>query len=259
MLRPRIIPVLLLREKSLVKTIKFNKFSYIGDPCNTVRIFNEFEVDEIVILDINKTLKNSEPNYDLIKDIASEAFMPLSYGGGINTLEKAKKVFSLGIEKVILNSAIGRNPFLISEIADIYGSQAVTASVDVKRSFFSKKFIIHTHSGTTKLNLDLISYLKKLEKIGAGEVLLNSIDKDGTWEGYEIPLYKELSKKISIPLIACGGAKNMNSIEELFNETDCNAAGVGSMVLFQKKDFGVLVNYPKAENIDALIAKNEKP
>ncbi len=258
MLRPRIIPVLLIKEKSLVKTINFNKFSYIGDPCNTVRIFNEFEVDEIVILDINKTIKDLEPNYELIKDIASEAFMPLSYGGGINTLEKAKKVFSLGAEKVIINSAVFSNPDLITEISGIYGSQAVMVSVDVKKSFISKKYQILSHSGKRKQNIDLVTYLKRCQDLGAGEILLNSIERDGTWQGYDIKLLKEIASEISIPLIGCGGAKDFSSIDELFFQTDCKAAGVGSMVLFQKKDYGVLINYPKAEQIDSLIHKNER-
>ncbi len=250
MLRSRIIPILLLKGSSLVKTIKFNKYSYIGDPCNTVRIFNELEVDEISILDIDKTTKKQDPNYDLIGEIASEAFMPLSYGGGINSLEKAKKIFSIGIEKVILNSAAIIEPTLITEIAKVFGSQAVVVSIDVRKSLFSKKYNIYSHSGKKKANLELKSWAKRCEDLGAGEIMLNNISRDGTWQGYDIDLYTSIQKTVNTPLIGCGGAKNIDDISKLVKHSGCSAAGVGSMVVFQKKDKGVLVNFPNPETIN---------
>jgi len=251
MLRSRLIPVLLLRGKSFVKTVNFKKFSYIGDPCNTVRIFNELEVDEISILDIMATRLNQEPNYDLISDIASEAFMPLSYGGGIKTINHAKKIFDLGIEKIILNSEAINRPEVISEISEIYGSQAVTVSIDVKQSFFSQKQKIYTKCGTQSTNLDLVEWALKCQSMGAGEIMLNAIDRDGTWSGYDINLFRNLSMQLSIPLIGIGGAKNIDSARDLIINTQCSAAGVGSMVVFQKEGHGVLINYPEPSVINA--------
>lgn len=253
MLRSRIIPVLLLRGRSLVKTIKFRKFSYIGDPCNTVRIFNELEVDEISILDIEATIKKKDPNYNLIGDIASEAFMPLSYGGGIDSLSKAKKIFSLGIEKVILNTAVLDNPNLISEIAKVYGSQAIVVSIDVKKSFLTKKYNVFSRSGSKKKNIDLLTWAKRCEDLGAGEIMLNNISRDGTWNGYDLDLYNNVQESVKIPLIGIGGAKNIDDVVGLIKKAGCSAAGVGSMVVFQRKDMGVLINVPKPEEIELLL------
>jgi len=253
MLRSRIIPVLLLRGRSLVKTIKFRKFSYIGDPCNTVRIFNELEVDEISILDIEATIKKKDPNYNLIGDIASEAFMPLSYGGGIDSLAKAKKIFSLGIEKVILNTAALDNPNLISEIAKVYGSQAIVVSIDVKNSFLTKKYNVFSRSGRKKKNVDLLTWAKRCEDLGAGEIMLNNISRDGTWNGYDLDLYNNVQESVKIPLIGIGGAKNIDDVVGLIKKAGCSAAGVGSMVVFQRKDMGVLINVPKPEEIELLL------
>ncbi len=253
MLRSRIIPILLLRGEGLVKTVKFNKYSYIGDPCNTVRIFNELEVDEISILDIDATVKGRDPNYNLIEDIASEAFMPLSYGGGVDSLDKAKKILNLGIEKVILNTAAIKNPSLITEISEVFGSQAVVVSIDVKSSFFTKKYSIFTHSGRKKTNLELNSWAKRCEEFGAGEILLNNISRDGTWNGYDLELYRSVQKEINVPLIGCGGAKDIDDVAALIRYAKCSAAGIGSMVVFQKKDKGVLVNFPRPEIVNKKI------
>lgn len=253
MLRSRIIPVLLIKGSSLVKTIKFKKYSYIGDPCNTVRIFNELEVDEISILDIDASVKKKDPQYDLIEEIASEAFMPLSYGGGVDSLEKAKKILQLGIEKIIINSAALENPDLISQVANFCGSQAVVVSVDVKKSLFRRKYNIYSHSGKRKSNIDLFKWAKRCEELGAGEIMLNNIDRDGTWMGYETDLYKLMQENLNIPLIACGGAKDIFDVSDLIKKSKCSAAGVGSMVVFQKKDKGVLVNFPKPEIVNQML------
>ena len=204
MLRSRIIPVLLIKGSSLVKTIKFKKYSYIGDPCNTVRIFNELEVDELIICDIRASLNKMVPDFELLSDIASECFMPLAYGGGIKTIEQAKKIFDLGYEKIILNSSIFQNPKILTEFADTYGSQAIICSIDVKKNFFGKRSVF-SHSGTVNTNFTPLDWAKKVEKLGAGEILLTSMDRDGTKKGFDLELTKKISSSVEIPVIASGG------------------------------------------------------
>ena len=243
MLRKRVIPTLSLLEDSLVKTIKFNKFNYIGDPCNTVRIFNELEVDELIICDIRKSLNEMVPNFELLSDIASECFMPLAYGGGIKTIEQAKKVFDLGYEKIILNSSIFENPNILIECADTYGSQAIVCSIDVKKNFFGKKSVF-SHSGTINTNFTPLDWAKKVEQMGAGEILLTSVDQEGTWNGFDLELNDLISKNISIPVIACGGANDISDINKILSTTNVSGVGLGNMVLYQKKNMGVLISFP---------------
>lgn len=243
MLRKRVIPTLSLLEESLVKTIKFNKFNYIGDPCNTVRIFNELEVDELIICDIRASLDKIVPNFELLSDIASECFMPLVYGGGIETIEQAKKIFDLGYEKIILNSSIFQNPKILMEFADTYGSQAIICSIDVKKNFFGKRYVF-SHSGTINTNFTPLDWAKKVEQMGAGEILLTSIDQEGTWNGFDLELNELISKNITIPVIACGGANDINDINKILSHTNVSGVGLGNMVLYQKKDMGVLINFP---------------
>lgn len=242
MLSKRIIPTLLLKNETLVKTVNFNKFKYIGDPCNTVKIFNELEVDEIIIQDIDASLKREKPNLKIIKNIASECFMPLVYGGGINCLDHAKSLFDVGVEKISINTAIIKNPSLISEISNKYGSQALIASIDVKKSFFSKKRKVY--SKIHNINKDPISWAKEIESLGAGEILITSVDNEGTWLGFDLHFIADLSKELKIPIIANGGAGSTEHIREVFKCTEVSAVGVGSMVVFQKKGMGVLVNFP---------------
>ncbi len=244
MLTKRIIPTLLLREQSLVKTVQFNKFSYVGDPVNTVKIFNELEVDELVFLDISASINNRKPNFDLLGEIADECFMPLSYGGGIKDLDQAKRIFDIGFEKVILNTASINNSDLVTNLANIYGSQAVIGSVDYKNNFWGKRNV-YTLSGKKKTNLDVIEWCKRLESLGAGEILLTSIDKEGTWSGLDTECIDEVSRSVEIPVIAHGGAGEINHINEIRDKTAASAIGLGSMVVFQKKDMGVLINLPK--------------
>ena len=243
MLRKRVIPTLSLLEESLVKTIRFNKFNYIGDPCNTVRIFNELEVDELIICDIRASLNKMVPDFELLSDIASECFMPLAYGGGIKTIEQAKKIFDLGYEKIILNSSIFKNPKILTEFADTYGSQAIICSIDVKKNFFGKRSVF-SHSGTVNTNFTPLDWAKKVEKMGAGEILLTSIDQEGTWNGFDIELNELISKNVTIPVIACGGASDINDINKILSYTNVSGVGLGNMVLYQKKNMGVLINFP---------------
>jgi cyclase len=243
MLRTRIIPTLLLQNESLVKTVRFKNFTYVGDPCNTVRIFNELEVDELIFLDIMATPGKLKPNFSLLAEIASECFMPLTYGGGICSLEQAKAVFDIGFEKVALNSAAVKNPVLITEIAKHYGSQAVIVSIDVKDVFWKGKMVC-TAGGKKRTNLDPINWAKEVEGRGAGEILFTSIDREGTYQGFDFSLIKQVSDAVSIPIIAHGGAGCVEHIDQVIQSSGASAVALGSLVVFQKKGMGVLVNFP---------------
>lgn len=245
MLRTRIIPILLLRNESLVKTRKFGRFQYIGDPCNTVRIFNELEVDELAFVDITATREGRAPNLSVLADIANECFMPLSYGGGVSSLEQARSVFQIGFEKVILNSHAETNPELITQIADSYGSQAVVVSIDVRKNLFGH-YKVATWGGRKHTRRDPVEWAKEAEKCGAGEILLTSIDREGTWEGQDNELIAAVTKGVSIPVIAQGGSGTIRHIADAVSIGGASAVGLGSMVVFQKKGMGVLVNFPDA-------------
>lgn len=251
MLEKRFIPSLLLRNDSLVKTINFRNFQYIGDPCNTVRIFNELEVDELAFHDITASKTRSDPNYSVLKDVANECFMPLSYGGGIDNLEKAKRIYDIGFEKIILNTHALENPGLIAEIANIFGSQAIIASVDYKKNLFGKK-IVMSHSGTKKTKFLPNEWCKQLQDFGAGEILLTSIDKEGTWEGFDKETISAVSDQLNIPVIANGGCGSVEDIEDLLSNTNVSAVALGSILVFQKKGMGVLVNFPDRKRLDSI-------
>ena len=188
-LRTRVIPALLLRNESLVKTVRFGKFTYVGDPANTVRIFNELEVDELLFLDITASRENRSPNLKVLADIANECFMPLGYGGGIRSLDQAKAIFDIGFEKVAINTQAAENPALIGEIAVHYGSQAVIASIDVKKGLFGAQ-TVRTLGGKRNTRLDPVTWSVEVEKMGAGEILLTSIDREGSWDGFDLELIK---------------------------------------------------------------------
>jgi imidazole glycerol-phosphate synthase subunit HisF len=239
----RIIPVLLLKAGGLYKTIRFGKDKYVGDPINTVKIFNEKEADELILLDYNATLEKRGPDLKKIAEIAGEAFMPMAYGGGIGSLDQAKKVFDGGFEKVVLNSVLFNQLTIIEEIGNIYGAQSVVASIDVKATLFGKQKV-YSVSGTKKTDLEPVEWAKILESAGAGEIFLNSVDRDGTWEGYDIPLIKAVSAAVGIPVIACGGASGMGDFEKAVREGGASAVAAGSLFVYQRKGMGVLVNFP---------------
>ena len=243
MLRTRVIPVLLLRDESLVKTVRFGKFTYVGDPCNTVRIFNELEVDELCFLDITATREGRAPNLRLLADIADECFMPLSYGGGIRTYEQAEAIFKIGIEKVVLNSAAVEAPALLTRVADHFGNQAVVASIDVHRTSFGH-YRVRTRAGTTDVHKEPVAWARELENLGAGEILLTSIDREGTWQGFDVELVKAVAGAVSVPVIAHGGAGSLAHVREVVHVGGASAVALGSMVVFQKQGMGVLVNFP---------------
>lgn len=253
MLRTRIIPALQLRNESLVKPIRFGKFTYVGDPCNTVRIFNELEVDELLFLDTTATRENRSPNLKVLSDIANECFMPLGYGGGIRTCEDAKAVFDIGFEKVAVNSFAMENPSFISQLAEIYGSQAIIASLDVKKNFFGH-YRVRTRSGKKKTDYDPVSWAKKLEQMGAGEILLTSIDLEGTWAGFDLELVSRVTAAVNVPVIAHGGAGTIAHIADVVKNAGASAVALGSMVVFQKKGMGVLVNFPDQHKLEEALA-----
>lgn len=252
MLRTRIIPILLLRNDSLVKTVQFDKFTYIGDPSNTIRIFNELEVDELIFLDITASRKKSNPNLKILAEIANECFMPLVYGGGIQSLEQAKSIFDIGFEKVALNTYAFQVPTLITEIATQYGSQAVVVSIDVKKGWFGKHHV-WTTSGRFNTKMDPVDWAKKVEELGAGEILLTSIDREGTWEGFNVDLVHQIIDAVSIPVIAHGGAGKIEHIGEVVKKGKASAVALGSMVVYQQKGYGVLVNFPDKEKLEQIL------
>jgi cyclase len=244
MLRNRIIPALLLCNESLVKTVRFGKFTYVGDPANTVRIFNELEVDELLLLDISASREQRGPNIKVLEDIANECFMPLGYGGGIRSLDQAKAVFDIGFEKVAINTSAAENPSLINEIASHYGSQAVIVSIDVNTSLLGNRTVL-TLGGKHNSQRDLVLWAKEAESLGAGEILLTSIDREGTWAGFDLDLVRSVTDAVTIPVIAHGGAGTNDHITQVLEQAKASAVALGSMVVFQKKGMGVLVNFPE--------------
>ncbi len=251
-LRTRVIPVLLLRDESLVKTVRFDKFSYVGDPCNTVRIFNELEVDELMFLDITASREGRGPNLTLLADIADECFMPLGYGGGVQSVAQAKSVFDIGFEKICVNTAAFDRPELLTELARQYGSQAVVASIDVKSGLLGRA-TVRSQSGRRNTGRDPVSWAVEVERRGAGEILLTSIDREGSWEGFDLDLVNRVADAVSIPVIAHGGAGSVEDIGRVVKQAHASAVALGSLVVFQRQGMGVLVNFPDARQLEAVL------
>jgi cyclase len=251
MIRARVIPVLLLKNDGLVKTIKFKSPKYIGDPLNAVKIFNEKEVDEIAIIDISSNLNSQGPNFNIIEEIASECFMPLMYGGGITTFDHINKLFAIGVEKISLNSILHSKPELVSEAAKQYGSQSIIASIDVKKNFFGKYEVI-TNSGKINSKIDPVNFAIQMQNLGVGEIFLNSIDRDGLMNGYDIDLILNITSKIDIPLIACGGARNIDDMKKALSIGNASAVAAGSMFVYHGKHNAVLINYLNQNDIKNL-------
>lgn len=243
MLRPRIIPSLLLHDKGLVKTVNFKSPKYVGDPINAVRIFNEKEVDELALFDIDATVLNNEPDYILIEKLANQSRMPLCYGGGIKTVEQAQKIFGLGIEKIALSSAVVQNPHLVSEIADRVGSQSIIVVLDIKRKLLGG-YEIYTHNGKRSTGINPIKFAKELQALGAGEIIINSIDQDGVMKGYDLSLIDKIAESISIPLTVLGGAGSLADIEKVIEKYGVIGVASGSLFVFKGPYKAVLINYP---------------
>ncbi len=247
MIRPRVIPCLLLRNGGLVKTVKFKDPKYLGDPINIVRIFNDKEVDELVFLDITATMENRPPAFELLSKITSECFMPLGYGGGIRSLEDVKKLLSIGIEKIVLNTSAVENPALVRAVADYAGSQAVVISMDVKKSLFGN-YEVYTRGGRQATGLNPVKFAMEMEGQGAGELFVNSIDRDGTMQGYDLELVRRVADSVQVPLVACGGAGNVQHLAEAIR-SGASAAAAGSLFVFQGPLRGVLISYPSQEEL----------
>lgn len=239
--KPRVIPVLLLENGDLVKTVKFKKRIYVGDPINAVRIFNEEEADELCLLDISE--QNKEINYDLLEDIASEAFMPLSYGGRVRTIESVKKLFRIGFEKIIFNTALIEKPDLIKEAVDYAGSQSIVASVDIKRNITGKTRC-YTNCGKKSIQMEIVSYLHHIESLGVGEILINSINNDGMMTGYDLETISDVCHNTKLPVICCGGAGSLKDMARAVKDSGAHAAAAGSMFVFYGPRKAVLINYP---------------
>jgi cyclase len=252
MLKTRVIPCLLLRNGGLVKTFQFDKPKYVGDPINAVRIFNEKEVDEIVILDITATPDKREPNFELIKDLASQAFMPLAYGGGITTIQQIEKLFSIGIEKVVLDTIVSTNPNLIKQASDIAGSSSVVVCMDVKSKLFGKPTVFN-HAGKVDTKQDPIQFAQKMQELGAGELIFNSIDRDGMQKGYDLAMIEKIAKAIDIPLVALGGAATLEDFRKAVDH-GASAVAAGSMFVFHGKHKAVLITYPEYKKLESLFA-----
>tara|TARA_B100000674_G_C37947188_1_gene965475 strand:+ start:1861 stop:2643 length:783 start_codon:yes stop_codon:yes gene_type:complete len=258
MLHPRIIPNLLIHNKGLVKTVNFKSPKYVGDPLNAVKIFNEKSVDELIITDIDASVKKLEPNYSLIEKLAIESRMPLCYGGGINNVYQAKKIFSLGVEKVAISSAAIENPTIISQLAESVGSQSVVVVLDVKKKFFSGNYEIYVHNGTKKIGLNPLKFINKIKKMGVGEIVINSIDYDGTMKGYDFQIIDQVRKITTLPMTVLGGAGSLSDIGELIKKYSIIGAGAGSIFVFKGKYRAVLINYPNDKEKMELIKKYMK-
>ncbi|NTU89606.1 MAG: imidazole glycerol phosphate synthase subunit HisF [Actinobacteria bacterium] len=246
--RPRIIPCLLLKDQGLVKTERFDKPRYLGDPINTVKIFNEKMVDELCLLDIEASKYRRSPDFAMLEDIASEAFMPLSYGGGITTIDDIRRLFSIGFEKVVINTAFIRDSGFIAEAAAIAGSQSVVVSIDAKRKTFGG-YTTYCNDGSEKTAKSPVELARIAQECNAGEILLNSIDNDGTMKGYDLALVKEVTESVSIPVIACGGAGSIADLRRVIYEAGAHAASAGSMFVYYGSKKAVLINFPTEQEL----------
>lgn len=240
--RVRVIPVLLLHKGGLVKSVRFKNHQYIGDPINAVKIFNEKEVDEIAILDISGSRTTSGPDFRQVREIAGEAFMPLAWGGGITSLNQIKELVGLGIEKVILNRGAIDNPSLITEAAKWAGSQSVVVSVDCKKNIL-RRYRVYTKNGSKMTSFNPISFAKQMESAGAGEILLQDINRDGTFSGYNLELINMVSSQVNIPVVAVGGAGSIDDFATAVN-VGASAVGAGSLFVLQRPHRAVLISYP---------------
>jgi cyclase len=250
MFQARVIPCLLLRGNGLVKTKKYKDAVYVGDPVNAVRIFSDKEADEIVILDIDASRHGNEPNYELIAEMAGEAFMPVAYGGGVRTLEQIRRLIRSGVEKVVINTLATESTDLIRAAVDVFGSQAIVGGVDVRRKILGG-FSVVAKSATVVTRLNLQEHIQALVKAGIGELFINDVDRDGTMVGYDLDLVRAVAKA-PVPVVVCGGAGTMQHLSQAIHEGGASAVAAGSMFVFHGKHRAVLINYPKASELENL-------
>jgi cyclase len=247
MLMPRIIPCLLIKNKGIVKTVKFTDPKYVGDPINAIKIFNEKEVDELVVLDIMATTEKTLPDFQMVSELAGECFMPLAYGGGIRDISVAGKLFDSGVEKVIINSYARERPDFIKELSERYGAQSIVAAMDVRRDLLGN-YILFDHVSRKGTGIDPVSFAQQMQRSGAGEILINSVDRDGMMQGYDLELVRKVSGSVSIPIMACGGSGRLADCAQVIKH-GASAAVAGSMFVFQGKHRAVLISYPETVEI----------
>ncbi len=256
MYRNRIIPCLLLQDEGLVKTIEFKHPTYIGDPLNAIRIYNEKEVDELIFLDIQASAKKREPNYEYLSKIADQCFMPLCYGGGITNIEQMQKIFALGFEKISINASAYNNPNLLHQAAERFGSQSMVAAMDVAQDS-AGKYTVKILNGKKSIKRDPVEYALELESYGAGELLVNNISRDGKMKGYDLRLIQSIAQKVGIPVIACGGAGRLSDCADVI-QAGASAAAAGSLFVYWGRLKGILINYPEEKEIEFILKKKEE-
>lgn len=256
MLHTRVIPILLLKNGGLVKGVQFKNHRYVGDPINAVKIFNEKEVDELIFLDISATIENAEPNYPLLKDIASEAFMPFGYGGGVHTLGQVEKLLNIGVEKVVINTAAFLNPKFITEASSVAGSQSIVVAIDVKKTWLGN-YEVFVKNGTVRTRQDPVSYAKQMQALGAGELIINSIDNEGTGNGYDLKLIKAVSEAVEIPVVAAGGAGNRQDLVDAIKIGQASGVAAGNLFVFYGKHKAVLITYPSYKDLIQMFGGNK--
>jgi cyclase len=255
MLRPRVIPCLLVHDKGLVKTVQFKDPKYVGDPINAVRIFNEKESDELMVIDIDATKENREPDYKMIENLAAECRMPLCYGGGVKTVQQAHRIFSLGVEKIAISASAIQTPELVTAMAERVGSQSVVVVLDVKKKMLGG-YELYTHNGKKSTGKNPVDFAIKMQELGAGEIVVNSIDQDGMMKGYDLNIIDKIRKSISLPMTVLGGAGSLEDIGKLINQYGIIGAAAGSLFVFKGIYKAVLINYPNWEEKDRLINNN---
>jgi cyclase len=262
MFRPRIIPCLLLKEKGLVKTVQFKNPNYIGDPINAVRIFNDKEADELIFLNIMaskrtgvfKTVKKTQIPFEIIFKISKECLMPLTYGGGIRAMEDIRRLFEIGVEKVAINTYAFENPSFVKEAANIFGSQSVIVSIDAKLNP-KGNYEVYINGGTKSTGVDPVSLASKMESLGAGEIMINSIDRDGLMEGYDLKFINSVSDAVNIPVVACGGAGSLDDFRTTYLNSQASALAAGSIFVYHGRKKAVLISYPSKDDLDTIFSE----
>lgn len=255
MLYPRIIPCLLIHKNGLVKTTRFTDPKYLGDPINAVKIFNEKEVDEIIVLDIDASVLKKEPDYKMIETLAVECRMPLCYGGGIKTVDQAKRIFSLGVEKIAISSIAVENPEIVGRISEMIGSQSVVVALDIKKDIKTGRYFVVTYNAKQKTTIDTLEFAPYLQALGAGEILINSIDQDGVMQGFDLDLIRKIRDLVTIPITVMGGAGSLDDIGNVIKEHGIIGVAAGSIFVFKGRFRAVLINYPTKPEKQLLIEK----
>lgn len=244
MFRPRVIPVLLLKNAGLVKSVQFKNHHYIGDPINAVKIFNDLKADELVFLDILASKENRLISLDFVEKVGEESNMPFAVGGGVKSIDDIKKIISAGAEKVVINQHAAAQPDFIKEATETFGSSTIVICVDIKRNFWGKQRV-YTHNGKKAMDLSILEYVQLIEEKGAGEVIIQSIDNDGVMKGYDLPMIKKIAETVKIPVVALGGAGNVEHLKQAYHEGYANGLAAGSMFVYHGTQKGVLINYPE--------------